>query len=569
MNSEHSPREGSRAARDLLSGDGVGGPPASLGRNTRRAVSWINFRPLWESRNDRVARLLGDPTDALRQRWMQWLRSQGGDEDPAVREQAGRDRITVAIIGDPGEGDLSQAVVVPPLLAVQEQCDFLVVCSDVVYPAGDVNQYAGKFYEPYEEWGKPIYALPGNHDWYGELEGFMFHFCGVDPPPAGFGDDPPRPLLWRRARARQNEARELRDRRPPGRSGFQPAPYFVIDAGPIALVCIDTGIQGDLDRAQGDWLIRVSRTVPKPKVLLTGKPLIVDGSYRPGRIASLDRTVDDIVRDPAHGYVAAIGGDIHNYQRYPVKVRERRIEYIVSGGGGAFMHATHRIPRVDLGGIDESRFRCFPLRGDSLWLYSRVVLRALTRLVITAALFLLLSLVLVGAVTLLLATQGAQLSTWILAELLPALFLLASGLFLRQIYESGAIGVLRVRGKGLTRAEAATWMAGVIGEEPVLEHLTVLSPEGEAVAEFVAPRFHHTGGFLHSFFSEIFDVDQPPLYKQFLRLDADRDRLQITCCAAIGAEEEAHRPYIEEWTEIPLAPARHEMASSTRTGAVG
>ncbi len=68
-----------------------------------------------------------------------------------------------------------------------------------------------------------------------------------------------------------------------------------------------------------------------------------------------------------------IGGDIHNYQRYPVEVRDRCIEYIVAGGGGAFMHATHRVDRVDLGGVEESEFRAFPLRSDSLWLYSRVI----------------------------------------------------------------------------------------------------------------------------------------------------------------------------------------------------
>ncbi len=58
-------------------------------------------------------------------------------------------------------------------------------------------------------------------------------------------------------------------------------------------------------------------------------------------------TVDEIVRNPAHNYVAAIGGDVHNYQRFPVNVDGRVIQYLVAGGGGAFMHATHTIPRVD------------------------------------------------------------------------------------------------------------------------------------------------------------------------------------------------------------------------------
>ena len=41
-------------------------------------------------------------------------------------------------------------------------------------------------------------------------------------------------------------------------------------------------------------------------------------------------TVDEIVRDPEHSYVAAIGGDIHNYQRYPVRLEDGcKIEYVV------------------------------------------------------------------------------------------------------------------------------------------------------------------------------------------------------------------------------------------------
>jgi hypothetical protein len=57
----------------------------------------------------------------------------------------------------------------------------MVLLSDVVYAAGDVNQYLEKFYKPYGGYLNPIYAIPGNHDWYDGLDGFMFHFCGAEP----------------------------------------------------------------------------------------------------------------------------------------------------------------------------------------------------------------------------------------------------------------------------------------------------------------------------------------------------------------------------------------------------
>ena len=87
-------------------------------------------------------------------------------------------------------------------------------------------------------------------------------------------------------------------------------------------------------------------------MLLTGKPIYVNGWHHPCPIdGGRQGTVDDIVRDPANRYVAAIGGDVHNYQRYPVQVGSRTIQYLVSGGGGAYMHPTHKIPNIDKTGL--------------------------------------------------------------------------------------------------------------------------------------------------------------------------------------------------------------------------
>jgi hypothetical protein len=102
------------------------------------------------------------------------------------------------------------------------------------------------------------------------------------------------------------------------------------------------------------------------------------------------------VRDPRHNYVAAIGCDVHNYQRYCVRLRpqddcppgekqdERQIQYVVAGGSGAYLGATHKIDKIDMRHgktkdfpaadvypITERDFRCYPLRGDSIAYYSR------------------------------------------------------------------------------------------------------------------------------------------------------------------------------------------------------
>lgn len=217
--------------------------------------------------------------------------------------------------------------------------------------------------------------MPGNHDWYDGLRGFLHVFCDLDadcsPPPwRGPLSFIPR-LLWRHSGTVDPDAlAEARRtyRGAPGQQGAQPGPYWAIDTPSLRVVGIDTGITGALDREQARWLREVSGG-PKPKLLVTGKPLYVDDERRPGRVEG-GGTVDEIVRDPAHNYVAAIGGDIHNYQRYPVRTADgRTIQYIVAGGGGAFMHATHTIPRTR---VVENEFRCYPLRGDSLSRYSKL-----------------------------------------------------------------------------------------------------------------------------------------------------------------------------------------------------
>jgi Calcineurin-like phosphoesterase len=362
-------------------------------------LSWVTLRALAESVNDRVARI-DNLINGRRMRWMAAQRAAGATRafrDNIVDHPVERGQ-TILVLGDPGEADSSQYAVVEPLLEVGRDSAFMVVMSDVVYPAGDVNDYVNAFYIPYARYPKPIYALPGNHDWYDGLNGFMFHFCDAEPlAPVSYRRssftlrERLARTLWRRAnRPRRAELYAYRSARPPWSAADnpgppQPGPYFAIDVGPWLLVCIDTGITGNIDREQADWLVRVSR-VDKPKVLLTGKPIWVDGEYHAGDIewatgfhAPFER-VDDIVRFPDHGYVAAIGGDVHNYQRYPVDVGDpaggtRRIEYIVAGGGGAYLSATHRIPALPKGGESapedvrparEESFRCFPLRGDSL-----------------------------------------------------------------------------------------------------------------------------------------------------------------------------------------------------------
>jgi hypothetical protein len=470
------------------------GPGRYVERVTKRQrpFNWLTLRPLWQSRNDRLARWFGDPTDDRRRAWIEAL---GVTDADLVVDQAEGERVAFLVAGDTGEGDASQFAVVDPLLSQAEGTAFLLICSDVIYPAGGIESYEEQFFRPYDRYEGPIYAIPGNHDWYDDGTGFMFWFCGGEEAPKrprarALSRAWMRDLLWRgTAKADEAAVAGMRTmRESPGRRAPQRAPYLAIDTGPLRLVGIDTGISGGIDREQGEWLRRVSSDSPLPKVLFTGKPIYVDGNYHPGPIEG-GGYVDDIVRDSAHNYIAAIGGDIHNYQRYPVRVDDgRTLLYLVNGGGGAFMHATHDIPNLDgaeLEGVHEAAFRCYPLRGDSLSRFSQLYGRKL----------------------------------WLPRRLV----------FVAPDVASAIVG--RRLGIEPTRATARD------------VKITLRARCAARILYWLPGRGRRA---LHLPFSEWLDWNQPPMFKSFLRFDAGPDEIHIRCFAATGCESQQDAPPVED-----------------------
>jgi hypothetical protein len=373
--------------------------------------SWVTLRALLSSWNDILGKGAPRLVHDLRGRWVAAQRQANGDwSDDLVIPMT--DATSFLVIGDPGEQDASQYVVVSPLLT-QEDADFMVVLSDVIYPAGDVNDYVDGFYVPYQDFKNPIFAIPGNHDWYDGLNGFMWNFCGADPlPPTAYAStgysarERLARRLWRRASAPDRDRLNAwrTDRVTDGKRWrpLQPGPYWAIETADLLLVGIDTGIKGDeLDREQADWLVRVSRSSDKPKVLLTGKPLLVDFELHPCKLAGSEEDPDrpyeyvhDLVLDPELGYVAAIGGDIHNYQYYRAHSDFRsRMDYFVSGGAGAYMSATHTIRPHDgahfaedydplPGTLTVDEFDCYPKREQSLAFYGKQFVPRIWRIVL-------------------------------------------------------------------------------------------------------------------------------------------------------------------------------------------
>lgn len=108
-----------------------------------------------------------------------------------------------------------------------------------------------------------------------------------------------RSLLWHRPRPHDGEhlgtARKLRSA--PAQQAAQPGPYWAIDAGPVRVIGIDTGLLGTVDAEQGAWLREVSQG-PRPKILVTGSPLYVDGERHPCPIEGAARSTTSCATPP-------------------------------------------------------------------------------------------------------------------------------------------------------------------------------------------------------------------------------------------------------------------------------
>ncbi|MEU6710366.1 metallophosphoesterase [Nonomuraea sp. NPDC046802] len=480
-----------------VSEDGAGWTCTQTGtfaqlRPDNRGFSWLNLRTLWRSRNEILAGLFGDPSGEVRARWIAAQEARGIDPEFRIKPPLGGN-FSFLLLGDTGEGDASQYAVVPGMLKEGKDTSFAVIASDVIYPTGSGNEYGDKFFRPYKDYDAPIYAIPGNHDWYDGLGGFMRVFCdtpALKPKP----DRGLRGLLWRKPdtidETQLAEARRFRDK--PSQQVTQPGPYWVIESDSLLIVGVDTGIKNVIDKAQTAWLRRVSLD-PRPKVLVTGKPIYTGNAYKPSKLEE-GGTIDDIVRDPAHHYVAAIGGDVHNYQRYPVKVGDRVIQYVVSGGGGAFMHATHTIGRVNAGGVHEDDFRCYPLRGDSLSFYSQYYARRLRM-------------------------------KWLGLTPSEGLCLMSEHIKNQPVRTpTGPVAITR----------RMRWAARLLGAWPWPFRLPV-------------------DKVFHRFLSELSDWDTPPFFKQFLHISVTPETLTLRCFAATGCLAQEVEPPLEDEVTIRLS----------------
>lgn len=249
------------------------------------------------------------------------------------------------VIGDTGEGDASQHVLRDVLLeaARPEEVRFVVLSSDVVYPTGAMRDYEAKFWLPFKGLRQPVYAIPGNHDWYDALEGFAATFL-----------EPGAARLALRARVEADQhltstteahvesliATAQRLAREYGvEVGRQQAPFFQVQTAGFALIAVDTGVVKGVDPLQLRWLeeaLEASRG--KLVMAVLGHPLYAGGVDQSEGVEGF-AALHALLR--RHGVAIAMGGDTHDLEHYvetwDAPGGPRVMRHWVNGGGGAYL----------------------------------------------------------------------------------------------------------------------------------------------------------------------------------------------------------------------------------------
>ncbi len=258
--------------------------------------------------------------------------------------QPGQD-FSFIVIGDTGEGDASQHVLRDQFLQVGARDDvkFLLIASDVIYPQGAMKDYEAKFYLPFKGFTKPIYAIPGNHDWYDALEAFSANFMKAEAARAAM-------QARRRADHRLTSTTEKRIdrfideaarlRRQYGLiCGGQHAPFLEIQTERFALIAVDTGILRSVDPEQWKWLrAATERSRGKFKMVIPGHPFYAGGhdvSHASSEFSKLYAFLHE------QGADVVMAGDTHDFEYYREHYKrdgsDHSMLHFVNGGGGAYI----------------------------------------------------------------------------------------------------------------------------------------------------------------------------------------------------------------------------------------
>jgi Icc-related predicted phosphoesterase len=201
---------------------------------------------------------------------------------------------------------------------------------DVVYFTGAHDDYYSQFYEAYQQYTPPIFAIPGNHD--GEvddpkaqtsLDGWVAYFMQANPDVDPISKDAPRVGL------------------------NLPNPYWTLVTEFATIVGMYTNVpeHGSIDSVQQQWLTNEFATADKKRALILAlhHPIYSFDIYHSGSSKMAD-ALENAIRDTGRVPNLVLSGHVHNYQRIEKTIApkpNKNTPFIVVGNGG--YHNLHQV----------------------------------------------------------------------------------------------------------------------------------------------------------------------------------------------------------------------------------
>ncbi len=240
----------------------------------------------------------------------------GGIQDPHPQQ----------IVADHMEIDITDA-------SADSKPSFMYLVGDIVYFTGQAAEYFPQFYQPYQHYPAPIFAIPGNHD--GELvpgnpdgapslDAFMRNFCSKTPVITSDAGEANRTAMT------------------------QPYCYWTLDTPFATFVGIYTNVPegGEVQPDQQTWFTNELKNAPKNKALIFSlhHPIYSLDVFHAGSqkmLTMLETAFTQAKRTPD----IIFSGHVHNYQRFTRLWNGQQVPCIVAGNGGYHnLHAMSKDP---------------------------------------------------------------------------------------------------------------------------------------------------------------------------------------------------------------------------------
>lgn len=204
---------------------------------------------------------------------------------------------------------------------------FLFHLGDVVYNFGEASQYQRQFFEPYQKYPGPIFAIPGNHDsdinpdsrvGYNSLDAFTAAFCDTERRTVSFSG---------------NAARK---------SMVQPNVYWTLLTPLANIIGMYSNVPkfGVVTDEQRQWLIhelkRADSERPDKAVILCLHHSPYSADINHGSSMPMIELLEGVFEETGIYPDIVFSGHVHNYQRFSRYYRHdgRILPFIVAGSGG-------------------------------------------------------------------------------------------------------------------------------------------------------------------------------------------------------------------------------------------